>query len=111
MNFVSKMKNHVIAKFIFHNHPQQLSNRLQMCVKNEKRISMKKIKDLVHFIFYTHPQIGAASIFGAHQEFGGRCLKFCFRTNVVYAGFSLDKNHTGPRSCGHTKAVSLHCKD
>ena len=36
MNFVSKMKNHVTAKFIFHNHPQQLSNRLQMCVKNEK---------------------------------------------------------------------------
>ena len=66
---------------------------------------MKKIKDFIHIIFYKHPQIGAASIFGAHQEFGGRCLKFCFRLKVVYVGFSLDKIHTGPRSCGHTKAV------
>ena len=71
----------------------------------------KPCQGSVHFIFYKHPhlprhaQIENVSFFGAHQEFGGRCLKFCFRPKVVYVGFSLDKIYTSPRSCGHTKAV------
>ena len=84
-----------------------------MCVKNEmnKYEAFKTMPRFRSFHFLQTPTSPTSRTnrgcidFGAHQEFGGRCLKFCFRPKVVYVGFSLDKIYTSPRSCRHTKAV------